>query len=82
MNARRFAWQMDAREMRDQTAALIGELKERNAQLNEQLARLDAALKHKQLKIEQLTLEMATLKRWRYTRLATAPVSADSHPLP
>jgi uncharacterized protein HemX len=74
--------QIGAREMRDQTAALIGQLKERNAQLNEKLGRLDEALKHKQLKIEELTLEMATLKRSRYTRLATDPVFADSHPRP
>jgi transposase len=42
---------------------------ERDAELSArtaQLARRDEELKHKQLKIDQLTYEMATLKRWRY----------------
>jgi hypothetical protein len=33
-----------------------------------QLARRDEELRHKQLKIDQLTHEMALLKRWRYGR--------------
>ena len=70
--------QMDAEELRDLTAALIAQLAEREAQISErdaelsaraaQLARRDEELKRKQLKIEQLTHEMATLKRWRYGR--------------
>ena len=70
--------QMDAQELRDLTATLFAELTERRAQLNKrdaelsareaQLASRDEELKHKQLKIDQLTHEMATLKRWRYAR--------------
>jgi transposase len=44
---------------------------ERDAELSArtaQLARRNEELKHKQLKIDQLTHEMATLKRWRYGR--------------
>ena len=44
---------------------------ERDAEISArtaQLARRDEELKHKQLKIDQLTYEMATLKRWRYGR--------------
>jgi transposase len=33
-----------------------------------QLASRDEEIKHKQLKIDQLTHEMATLKRWQYGR--------------
>jgi len=54
------------------------ELTERNAQLSEldaqlsaraaQLASRDEELKRKQLKIDQLTHEMALIKRWRYAR--------------
>jgi transposase len=53
-------------------------ISERDVQLNEraaqliardaQLASRDAELKRKQLKIDQLTHEMATLKRWQYGR--------------
>jgi len=70
--------QMDAEQLRDLTATLVTQLAERdaligerNAQLSErdvQLARRDEELKRKQLKIDQLTHEMATLKRWRYDR--------------
>jgi transposase len=77
--------QMDAEELRDLTAALIGQLAERDAQISErdaqisardaelsaraaQLASRDEEIKRKQLKIEQLTHEMAVLKRWRYGR--------------
>ena len=54
------------------------ELTKRNAQLSEldaqlsaraaQLASRDQELKRKQLKIDQLTHEMALIKRWRYAR--------------
>jgi transposase len=63
--------QMDARELRDLTATLFAQLQQRETQLTEhqtELARRDEELKRKQLKIEQLTHEMATLKRWRYAR--------------
>jgi len=70
--------QMDAQELRDLTATLFAELSEHRAQLNKrdaelsahkaQLASRDELLKHKQLKIDQLTHEMAILKRWRYAR--------------
>lgn len=63
--------QMDAGQLRDLTASLVAELAERDAQLNAraaQLASRDEELKRKQLKIDQLTHEMATLKRWRFGR--------------
>jgi transposase len=70
--------QMDAQELRHLTATLFAQLTERTAQLTELdvqlsarealIARRDEELKHKQLKIDQLTHEMATLKRWRYAR--------------
>ena len=63
--------QMDAQELRDLTATLFVQLQQRETQLTEhqtELARRDEELKRKQLKIEQLTHEMATLKRWRYAR--------------
>jgi len=54
------------------------ELTERNAQLSElgeklsareaQIVSRDEELKRKQLKIDQLTYEMALIKRWRYAR--------------
>jgi transposase len=55
---------MDAEALRDLTATLILQLAERDAQLVSR----DQELKHKQLKIEQLTHEMAILKRWRYAK--------------
>jgi transposase len=67
---------MDAEELRDLTATLIAQLAERDAQITDRdaqiterdarLATRDEQLKRKQLKIDQLTYEMATLKRWRY----------------
>jgi len=61
--------QMDAQKLRNLTATLIAQLAERDARISEhetQLASRDKELKRKQLKIDQLTHEMATLKRWRY----------------
>ena len=49
--------QMNADQLRDLTASLIG-----------QVTQKDRELQFKQLKIEQLTHEMATLKRWRFAR--------------
>jgi transposase len=63
--------QMDAEKLRDLAATLIAQLTERDAQLSArdaQLASRDEELKAKQLKIDQLTHEMASLKRWRYGR--------------
>jgi hypothetical protein len=63
--------QMDAEELRDLTATLIARLNERDSQLADREAQLlsrDEELKRRQLKIDQLTHEMATLKRWRYDR--------------
>lgn len=63
--------QMDAEQLRDLTATLISQLTERDARITEheaQLASRDEELKRRQLKIDQLTHEMATLKRWRYDR--------------
>ena len=56
--------QMDAKELRDLTATLLSQLADRDAQL----AKRDAEIKLKQLKIDQLTHEMATLKRYRFDR--------------
>jgi transposase len=54
-----------------QLAEREAQISERDAELsarNAQLASRNEELKHKQLKIDQLTHEMATLKRWRYGR--------------
>ena len=65
---------MDAAELRNLTATLLAQLADRDAQLAELdaecsahaalIAKRDAEIKLKQLKIDQLTHEMATLKRW------------------
>ena len=63
--------QMDAAELRNLTATLLAELTERDAALSAkdaQLANRDQELKAKQLKIDQLTHEMAILKRWHFDR--------------
>ena len=60
---------MNAAELRNLTATLLAQLAERDAERSEQaalIAKRDAELKAKQLKIDQLTHEMAILKRWRY----------------
>ena len=49
--------QMNAQELRDLAAALFTQVTEK-----------DQELKYKQLKIDQLTHEMAILKRWRFGR--------------
>ena len=62
---------MDVQQLRDLTVSLFAKLQQRDTQLAEQqseLSRRDEELKRKQLKIEQLTHEMATLKRWHYAR--------------
>ena len=69
---------MDAHQLRDLTATLLAQLTEREAQIIQRdtellarealLASREKELKAKQLKIDQLTHEMATLKRWRYDR--------------
>lgn len=69
---------MDADQLRDLTSRLLAQLAERDAQISQQhaelsaqteaIARRDNELKHKQLKIDQLTHEMATLKRYRFGR--------------
>jgi hypothetical protein len=56
--------QMDAKSLRALTATLLAQLAEQESQL----ASRDKELKTKQLKINQLTYEMAILKRWRYDR--------------
>jgi transposase len=61
--------QMNAEQLRDLTSTLLAQLAERDAALSVQAAQIasrDKELKHKQLKIDQLTHEMATLKRWRF----------------
>jgi len=70
--------QMDADQLRALATTLLGQLAERDAQISDrdaeltargaQLARRDEELKHKQLKIDQLTYEIATLNRWRYAK--------------
>ena len=56
--------QMDAKSLRALTTTLLAQLAEQESQL----ASRDKELKTKQLKIDQLTYEMAILKRWRYDR--------------
>ena len=56
--------QMNAQELRDLTTALFTQL---NAK-DEQLTAKDQELTFKQLRIDQLTHEMAILKRWRFGR--------------
>ncbi len=56
--------QMDADALRDLAASLLGRLAEKD----QVLAHKDEVIKVKQLKIDQLTHEMATLKRWRFGR--------------
>ena len=63
--------QMDAEELRNLSAALFAQLAEREAQLNQRdqlLASRDNELKAKQMKIDQLTHEMAILKRYRFDK--------------
>jgi transposase len=62
---------MNAVKLRNLTATLIEQLAERDAERSAHaalIAQRDAEIKAKQLKIDQLTHEMATLKRWRYDR--------------
>ena len=70
--------QMDTAELRALSATLLEKLAERDAQIAHrdvelnariaEIARRDADLKAKQLKIDQLTHEMAILKRWKFDR--------------
>jgi transposase len=63
--------QMDAEELRNLSATLFAQLAEREAQLNQRdalLASRDNELKAKQMKIDQLTHEMAILKRYRFDK--------------
>ncbi|MCO5121036.1 MAG: IS66 family transposase [Burkholderiaceae bacterium] len=60
---------MDAHALREFAASLIdrvARLDEDNARLGGENARLDTENRTKQLKIEQLTHEMAILKRWKF----------------
>jgi transposase len=78
MESSRELAQMDAEALRDLSAALLAKLAEREAQISERdaelslrdalLATRDKELKAKQLKIDQLTHEMAILKRYRFDR--------------
>jgi transposase len=60
--------QMDAEELRDLASVLLAQLAERDTAHATILAKRDAELRTKQLKIDQLTHEMAILKRWRFDR--------------
>ena len=63
--------EMNAVELRNLTATLLAQLAERDIERGEHaalIAKRDAEIKAKQLKIDQLTYEMATLRRWRYDR--------------
>lgn len=63
--------QMGADQLRALAIRLSGELAERDSQLSAQdaeLLRRAEELKRKQLKIDQLTHEIATLNRWRYAK--------------
>ena len=62
---------MNAAELRRLTASLMAQLAERDAEHSAQtalIAKRDAEIKAKQLKIDQLTHEMAILKRYRFDR--------------
>jgi transposase len=56
--------QMDAQELRNLTATLLTQLAEQKSLI----ASRDQELKAKQLKIDQLTHEMAILRRYRFDR--------------
>jgi transposase len=63
--------QLNTQQLRDLTTALLAQLSAKDEQLtskNQQLSAKDEELKFKQLKIDQLTHEMAILKRWRFGR--------------
>jgi hypothetical protein len=63
--------QLKAEELRDLSAALLAQLTEKDAALSaktNEISRKDQELRTQQLKIDQLTREMATLKRWRLSR--------------
>src|SRR5580698_2321951 len=63
--------QMDAQQLRDLTTTLFERVHRQETQLTEQQAQLlrrDEELKRRQLKIDQLTHEIATLNRWRYAK--------------
>lgn len=63
--------QMNAAELRELTATLLERLAARDAEGQAYaalIAQRDAEIKHKQLKIDQLTHEMAILKRYRFDR--------------
>ena len=58
---------MDAAQLRNLAATLYAQLAERDIERSAHAA-LVAELKAKQLKIDQLTHEMAILKRWQFDR--------------
>src|SRR6185312_2931303 len=64
MNLPRDVAHLSTQELRDLTTALIAQLSVKD----EQLTAKDEELKFKQLKIDQLTHEMAVLRRWRFGR--------------
>lgn len=62
---------MNAAELRELTATLLSQLAERDAERSTHtalIARRDEEIKHHQLKIAQLTHEMAVLKRYHFDR--------------
>jgi transposase/chorismate mutase len=67
MESSRELAQMDAEQLRNLATTLFAQLAERDTERSAHAA-LVAELKAKQLKIDQLTHEMAILKRWRYDR--------------
>jgi hypothetical protein len=78
MESMRKLARMDAKQLRNLTATLLTQLAEREAQITQRDAELsareallvcrDREIKAKQLKIDQLTHEMAILRRWRFDR--------------
>ena len=73
---------MDAEQLRNLTATLLASSPNAMPQLSATEraadAKRDAELKHKQLKIDQLTHEMATLKRWRFGGAASSSMSCSA----
>ena len=53
---------MDAQELRDLATLLFAQVTEQSQELKQR----DQEIRHKQLKIDQLTHEMALLKRWQF----------------
>lgn len=59
---------LDVQQLRDLAAALIAKVSEQSQQHAVAIAAKDADLQYRQAKIDKLTHELATLKRWKFGR--------------